>query len=112
MNKETNEPFSIFLRAASKGDIKRLESWRLAGANLNQPDPCGRTALHAAVEAGYRIVVDWLLAAGVDTCVTNRLGQVPFEIAQLLNLTEIVSSFLSANSAWCELSEAVSNLCT
>lgn len=33
--------------AASKGDTTRLKSFTLAGANLSQPDPCGRTALHA-----------------------------------------------------------------
>lgn len=32
--------------AASRGLVKRLESYRLAGADLSQPDPTGRSALH------------------------------------------------------------------
>lgn len=32
--------------AASRGSLKRLESYRMAGADLSQPDPSGRTALH------------------------------------------------------------------
>lgn len=32
--------------AASRGSRKRLESYYLAGADLSQPDPSGRTALH------------------------------------------------------------------
>lgn len=77
--------------AASKGATLRLRSYELAGANLNQPDPCGRTPLHAAVESKNVHSVEWLLRKGVKKNVKNALGQTPLEIAKLLKCQEIVS---------------------
>uniref|UniRef100_A0A914S6J4 ANK_REP_REGION domain-containing protein n=1 Tax=Parascaris equorum TaxID=6256 RepID=A0A914S6J4_PAREQ len=33
--------------AANKGDIQTIEAWIAAGANINETDYDGRTALHA-----------------------------------------------------------------
>ncbi|CAG7835831.1 unnamed protein product, partial [Allacma fusca] len=81
--------------AASRGDVKRLQSYHLAGANLNQVDPCGRTPLHAATEALHRGSVEFLLESGAKPCLRNRLGQTPAELAELLNSSEIVNLFLA-----------------
>ncbi|ODN02046.1 L-asparaginase [Orchesella cincta] len=77
--------------AASKGSVLRLRSYELAGANLNQEDPCGRTALHAATESRNKNVVEWLLLKGASKNVKNALGQSPLDIAKLLNCQDLIS---------------------
>lgn len=83
--------FLLICRAASKGATLRLRSYELAGANLSQTDPCGRTALHAAVESKNINSVEWLLNKNVSRNVKNALGQTPLEIAKLLKCQEIVA---------------------
>lgn len=41
--------------AAARGLIRRLESYKLAGADLSQPDPSGRSALHVVSEIVFKI---------------------------------------------------------
>jgi lysophospholipase len=77
--------------AASKGSVLRLRSYELAGAHLEQEDPCGRTALHAAVESRSVPAVEWLLRRRVSRKLKNAFGQTPVEIAKLLKCPEIVS---------------------
>lgn len=81
--------------AASKGDVTRLKSYALAGVNLTERDPCGRSALHAATESRNTATVQWLLSNGVSASEENNLGQTPLQIAKLLknqDLIEILSS--------------------
>ena len=73
----------------------RLESFHLAGANLNQVDPSGRTALQAATESCHRAAVEFLLDLGVNSAVKNIFGFTPLETAKLMNYTEIANLFLS-----------------
>ena len=44
------------------------------GADVNQTDRQGRTALMLAAGAGHENLVDLLLAAGADTTLTDRQG--------------------------------------
>ena len=47
--------------AAARGSLVRLKSYQLAGADLAQPDPSGRTALHLAALHGHANLVLFLL---------------------------------------------------
>ncbi|XP_039961428.1 L-asparaginase [Bactrocera tryoni] len=47
--------------AAARGSLVRLKSYQLAGADLAQPDPSGRTALHLAALHGHASLVRFLL---------------------------------------------------
>uniref|UniRef100_A0A336N284 asparaginase n=1 Tax=Culicoides sonorensis TaxID=179676 RepID=A0A336N284_CULSO len=67
--------------AASRGIVKRLESYKLAGADLSQPDPSGRTALHVAALHGHVDMVKFLLNQDVDKDATDLLGLTPHDYA-------------------------------
>ncbi|XP_059611242.1 L-asparaginase [Phlebotomus argentipes] len=60
--------------AAARGLQKRMESYRLAGADLSQPDPSGRTALHVAALHGHTTLVEYLLRNYVDRDEVDLLG--------------------------------------
>ena len=76
---------------ARQGEDKKLECYRLAGANLSMSTNMARqTALHAAVETAQEIAVAYLLEKGVDTTRKDIYGRTPLDIAELLNRTEII----------------------
>lgn len=76
--------------AASRGLIKRLQSYRLAGANLSQHDFSGRTALHLGCLHGHKEVVEYLLKSSVDTAPIDHLKMTPYDYAVRNDQPEIV----------------------
>lgn len=66
---------------ASRGVLSRLESYRLAGADLSQPDPSGRTALHLACLHGHMKVVHYLLKHQVELNEVDMLGLTAYHYA-------------------------------
>lgn len=77
--------------AAARGQIRRLESYRLAGADLSQNDPTGRTALHVAALFGNKELVLYLLKNHVDRDEKDELGLTPCDYARVKNHKEIIS---------------------
>jgi len=77
--------------AAVRGQIQRLESYRLAGADLSQADPTGRTALHIAAMSGNCHVVKYLLKNYVDKDQKDLLGLSPLDYAQKLNKEDVIA---------------------
>lgn len=67
---------------AARGIVKRLESFRLAGADLSQPDTSGRTALHVACLHGHLELVQYLLKNHVDKDENDMLGLTPYVYAK------------------------------
>uniref|UniRef100_A0A915CHV4 asparaginase n=1 Tax=Parascaris univalens TaxID=6257 RepID=A0A915CHV4_PARUN len=61
--------------AANKGDIQTIEAWIAAGANINETDYDGRTALHAAVASGDEEMVELLLRNGADPQLKDQFGR-------------------------------------
>lgn len=78
---------------AARGALKRLESYRLAGADLSQPDTSGRTALHLACLHGNRDVVEYLLKHQVEINEADMLGLKPYEYAKRGGHQEILDLF-------------------
>lgn len=76
--------------AASRGLMTRLESYRLAGADLSQPDPSGRTALHLAALHGNMKMVQYLINNYADTNECDLLGLTPLDYAMKGGFDEIV----------------------
>lgn len=59
---------------AAHGRVHRMESFRLAGADLSQPDTSGRTALHVAALHGCTEMVEYLLRQRVERSDVDMLG--------------------------------------
>lgn len=68
-------------QVASRGLVKRLLSYRLAGSNLSQGDLSGRTALHLACLHGHKEAVEYLLKNSVNTCAIDHLNFSPYDYA-------------------------------
>jgi len=80
------------LRAlAEHGQIERLESYRLAGANLTLADRTGRTPLHHAAQLGNLEVVEYLLPFYCDPKVTDELGLGAIHYAKACKHEQIVA---------------------
>ncbi|XP_039281443.1 LOW QUALITY PROTEIN: L-asparaginase [Nilaparvata lugens] len=82
--------------AAMYGQVKRLKSYKLAGANLSQVDVLGRTALHMAIMCNQTEAVNYLILSGVDTTVKDKLGFSAIDLAKHMQLSPIVE-LLSSN---------------
>lgn len=86
--------------AASRGRINKLESYRLAGVDLNQQDMSGRTPLHMAALHNNPQCIEYLLKNGVELT-TDFLGLTAIDYAAKANNQEILK----------KLQEELSNLC-
>ena len=63
----------------------RVEASRLAlqlGANINQANAQGNTALHAAAFSAFPMVADFLIAQGASLNLRNDVGDTPLKIAE------------------------------
>lgn len=76
--------------AAARGSLIRLKSYQLAGADLSQPDPCGRTAMHVAALHGHMDVVQFLINVLENTTETDMMGLTPLDYAQNADQRHIV----------------------
>lgn len=83
---------------AVRGYIPRFESYRLAGSDLSQCDPSGRTALHIASLHGHLELVRYLLKHNVEKYVLDVLGLSPLDYATRGGHKEIVE-YLKENGA-------------
>ncbi|VDN17926.1 unnamed protein product [Gongylonema pulchrum] len=75
---------------ASCGDSETLGSWLDAGADVNQPDYDGRTALHIAVKMGNEQLIGYLLERGADPESADHFGVTPMKQAEKFHLNGLV----------------------
>ena len=68
--------------AAHHGYVRTVKAMLAAGANVNQKDTWGGTALFDAAHEGHRQVVKILLAAGAKRDIKRRDGATPASIAR------------------------------
>lgn len=97
----TNEPMflgDVLTNAAARGMIKRLQSYLLAGINLNQVDSIGLTPLHAAVLNNNIESVRYLLSQHVDLTIENKNGQSAIEVANQMQLNDIIELLKSSET--------------
>ncbi|KAI0222932.1 L-asparaginase [Lamellibrachia satsuma] len=78
-------------------DVARIESWCLAGVNLNQGDYDRRTALHLAASLGCEDMVKFLLEHGADPHGKDAFGQTPIDEARKNNHTNVLKLLGEAN---------------
>lgn len=91
--------------AAASGNVKRLESYLIAGADLSQQDLSGRTALHLAALHNKPQAVKFLLTHGADPRCLDMTDRSPYEYAEVAGAKEATA--LLPNS---ETSELVSKV--
>ncbi|CAI9730586.1 L-asparaginase-like isoform X2 [Octopus vulgaris] len=60
---------------AAVDNVKALESWKRAGADLNTKDYMGSTALHVAANKGHEEAVQFLLRNGANPKITDTNGR-------------------------------------
>ena len=81
------------LRELALNDVGDRDAIRLLlaqGADINEKDANGDTALHLAVSRDYRVVVKHLVNAGADVNAVNGAGVTPLAIALEVGSPEIV----------------------
>lgn len=84
---------------AAGGVVRRMDSWRRAGARLGQPDACGRTALHVAALHGHTEMVGYLLCApGVSANAEDLLGMTALCYAWQRECNESIVEMLNART--------------
>ena len=84
---------------ARQGETKKLECYRMAGANLGATTNMSRqTPMHAAVETAQESTVTFLLEKGVGITRKDVYGRTPLDIARLLNRHEIIQLLTNAKS--------------
>lgn len=76
--------------AAIRNGMKRIISYRLAGADLSQADASGRTALHVACLHGHQELVEYLLKSNVERDAKDLLGLMPYDYAERGGQMEII----------------------
>ncbi|RLU16364.1 hypothetical protein DMN91_012124 [Ooceraea biroi] len=95
--------------AATAGNMKRLRSFLLAGADLSQKDFGGRTPLHFAALHNHAEAIEFLLDHGADLDCVDMLGQTAGNLAEAAGGVD-TTRFLRLYSAKRENSSANTSL--
>ncbi|XP_057339164.1 L-asparaginase [Microplitis mediator] len=82
---------------AAFGNLKRLQSYGIAGADLSQPDVSGRTALHNAAIHNKSEIARFLIEHGSDPECPDLLGHTPFVLARLVNAKTVLKILSNSN---------------
>ncbi|XP_064484093.1 L-asparaginase-like isoform X2 [Ornithodoros turicata] len=89
--------------AARNGNVKRLQSFLLAGASLLETDATKRTCMHVACEANQENVLRFLLDSGIHVQSKDLYGHTPKEVAELLSHQHLASlidsTYVSSSSS-------------
>lgn len=84
--------------AAARNLLHRLESYRIAGADLSQGDPSGRTALHVAAMYGNLDVVRYLVKNYAEVNAVDYLGLTPLDYAVKVNAQAVIDFLLEKDA--------------
>lgn len=81
--------------AAARGSLLRLQSYQLAGADLAQADPSGRTALHVAALHGHLHIVEYLLRNLDNFFEKDMLGMTALDYAKKTEQVAIIKLLIN-----------------
>lgn len=91
----------MFLDRARNYDWPELAAALRWDPTLVNAQPAGRwTALHQAVRAGERSVVEWLLSARADTTLKNNEGATPADLTWNPQLRELLTAARDGRVGW------------
>merc|ERR1712098_232646 len=77
-------------------DVERVKNLIEKGANLNETDEDGCTALHDAARKGHTEILSLLIAAGCDVNLQDVNGETALHFAAFADRAEIVSLLIEA----------------
>jgi ankyrin repeat protein len=86
------------LEAAEKGRISQMMEVLQKGANVNDKDDDGQTALHKAAARGHKSMLVALLASGADLGERDAKGRTPLMTAAESGNAEIVSLLVTPST--------------
>ncbi|HLK48554.1 MAG TPA: ankyrin repeat domain-containing protein [Bryobacteraceae bacterium] len=86
------------IKAVRAGDITAVHAMIQRGANVNEPEANGTTALHWAAYQEDVPMVKSLLAAGAKVRVANEFGSSPMQEAAIAGNSEIIRLLLAAGA--------------
>jgi CDP-diacylglycerol---serine O-phosphatidyltransferase len=89
---------SVLMVAVEETNLPALELMIARGANLNQRDEHGLTALALAAEMGYKEALEVLLAAGADPNVPDNGGLTALDIAEEHGSHDMAAALLKAGA--------------
>ena len=92
------EPDHPLIDAIRVSDLDRAGAVLRAGADVNERQPDGATALHWAAYREDLAAVDLLLEAGADVSVANGLGATPLWVAAVDGSAAVVERLLRAGA--------------
>lgn len=87
-----------FLDAAKSGQVEILDRLLTAGADVNQVNRYGDSALILAALNGHLLVVNWLLAKSAEVNKTNNNGETPLMLAARFGRFEVVDTLLKCSA--------------
>lgn len=97
MNAPDKSPIPL-LDASIRADLVKVTALINAGANVNEEDEYGWTALHLAAAYGHVEVVRTLLTNGADPNLRNAQGRNPLMYAAAFGHTQIVEDLIAADT--------------
>lgn len=86
------------IAAATKGDVTQLEQCLGFGANIEEQDRYGRTALLAAVYYGHKAAAEFLIGRKANLNHTNKVGAFPLYLAAFYGHKDISEVLLKAGA--------------
>jgi uncharacterized protein len=89
---------AALVEAAGRGDLARVQALLRAGADIEQRDANGRTAVLAATDGNHVEVVRALIARGANVNAQDRQRDSAFLLAGARGYTDIVRATLAAGA--------------
>ena len=100
MNDFDDKGYTPLMNAAMIGDVKIVETYLKAGANLKlKSKRGGNTALMLAVERNYYLTTDSLIKKGSDIFERNDVGLSPLLVAVSRSYVEVTELLLTAGAS-------------
>ena len=111
-NFRKEQQFLELCKAARSGDVESVVMLARQGANLNQTDYDGRTAMHMACSSGRYKVVESLLKIGAAVDMKDRWGQTPMGIAISAKQQMIITVLAASGKAKLDMASPELALCS
>lgn len=84
--------------AAERGDLDAVQDLVSSGADINEKDAAGRTAVHHAARRGHVQILKQLLSKGADPNARTATGHTPLHEASASHQIEAARALLAAGA--------------